>query len=184
MKKRTVSIISAAILAFFSSLLGCPTLSAQKYMYDAEFTQVHTLKVSGRTKEMKGHILYDGKDQLSMIYSQPQGEFFIIDGPFVRMDLHGRQAELSADKLPQVKLQRATLLNCLSGNWEQAALDNNAVASVSEKGGLRTVSIVAEKVVARGGYKSVVLTYRLSDGILTRMVLEEITGIEDTYEIK
>lgn len=175
-------ILAASLLAA-ATLLSSPGLSAQEYRYDTDFVQSHTFKVSGKTKAMKGHIVFDGKDQLAMIYSQPEGEFFIIDGPFVRMDLHGRQAELNSDKIPQVKIQRSTLLNCLTGNWEKAAAENNAKATVTEKGGFRTVSIVAEKVVTRGGYKSVTLTYRISDGLLTKMVLEEIAGIEDTYEL-
>ena len=83
-----------------------------------------------------------------------------------------------------VGLQRATLLNCLSGNWEQAAEDNNADLTITEEGGLKTVSIVAKGKVPRGGYNSVELTYRLSDGMMTKMVLVEAIGIQNTYEMK
>jgi len=159
------------------------TLAASAQKYDYDFTQTRVLKMSGKTTVKKGHITFDGKDQLAMIYTAPEGDYFIIDGPLVRMDVDGRQAELQSDKVPQVSLQRATLLNCLSGNWKQVAEDNNADASVTEKGGLRTVTLVSRKAV-RGGYKSVTLTYRIKDGVVTRMVLEETAGIENTYEIK
>ena len=170
------------IALFIGTLLLAVTASAQQY--DADFTQTRTLKLSGKTTVKTGHILFDGKDQLSMLYFKPDGDYFIIDGPLVRMDMDGKQAEINATKIPLVGLQRATLLNCLSGNWKQVAEDNHATASVTEKGGLRTVSLTAQKVSARGGYKSVTLTYRIKDGKLTRMVLEEAAGIENTYEIK
>ena len=152
--------------------------------YDTDFSQVRRLKASGKTTNMKGHLTFDGKEHLTMDYSDPAGEFFIIDGNQVKMNLMGPKAEVDADKVAMVKLQRATLLNCLSGNWEQAAKDNNATATVSEKTGFRTVKITAKGAVQRGGYKAVTLTYRIKDGILTRMVLEEPGGIESTYEIK
>ena len=34
------------------------------------------------------------------------------------------------------------------------------------------------------GYKSVELTYRISDGKMVKMVLEEAIGVINTYEIK
>ena len=64
------------------------------------------------------------------------------------------------------------------------AEDNNADASVVEKGGSRTVTLVSRKVGTRGGYKSVILTYRLKDGLVSRMVLEDKAGTENIYELK
>ena len=98
--------------------------------------------------------------------------------------MDGKKAELDAEKVKMVKLQRSTLLNCLSGNWEQAAEDNKADLTVTEKNGLKTVTIVAKGKVPRGGYSSVELTYRIADNVMTKMVLEEAIGIINTYEIK
>jgi len=152
--------------------------------YDTDFTQTRRLKVSGKTTVMKGHLTFDGAEKLTMDYSDPAGDYFIIDGNTVKMNLQGKKAEMDASKVQMVTLQRATLLNCLSGKWEQAAKDNNATTEVTEKTGFRTVKITANGVVPRGGYKAVVLTYRIKDGKVTRLVLEEPAGIENTYEIK
>ena len=160
------------MLLFAAAVLFSVTVWAQQSI-DADFTQVRHLKVSGKTTDKAGHISFDGKDQLSMIYSEPEGEFFIVDGNQVKMNLNGKKAELDANKVKLVKLQRATLLNCLSGNWEQAAIDNNAETTVKAKG-----------KVPRGGYSSVDLTYRLSDGMLVKMILEEAIGVINTYEMK
>ena len=151
--------------------------------YDTNFKHTHRLKISGRTTLMQGHLKYDGGDQLSMIYSDPEGEYFVIDGSQIKMNLYGKKADLDASKVAMVKLQRATLLNCLNGNWEVAAKENNATATTSEKNGFRTVNIVSGKVVPRGGYKSVSITYRIKDGMVTRLSLEDAVGIEDTYEM-
>lgn len=151
---------------------------------EADFTQTKVMKVSGKTTEKAGHLVFDGNDQLSMNYTQPEGEFFIIDGNMVKINLDGKKADLDAEKVKMVQLQRATLLNCLSGNWEQAAIDNEADLTVTEEDGFRNVLIKAKGKAPRGGYASVELTYRLSDGNLIKMILVDAIGIQNTYEIK
>ena len=170
------------LIVFACALLLSAAACAQTY--DLDFTQTRRLKASGKTTVMKGHLTFDGKDHLNMDYSDPAGEFFTIDGNMVKMNLMGVKADMDATKVAMVKLQRATLLNCLSGNWEQAAKDNNANSEVTEKTGFRTVKITAKGVVPRGGYKAVVLSYRIKDGLVTRMILEEPGGIETTYEMR
>lgn len=172
--KKTVIILCALLLSAASF--------AQTYNHD--FTQTRRLKVSGKTTVMKGHLNYDGKEKLSMTYSDPEGDYFIIDGNMVKMSLMGKSGELDANKVPMVALQRSTLLNCLSGNWKQAAEDNNATTTVTEKTGFRTVKITAAGIIPRGGYKSVTLTYRIKDGRVSRLILEEPAGIENTYEMR
>lgn len=151
---------------------------------DTDFTQTKLMKVSGKTTEKAGHITFDGNDQLSMTYTQPDGDYFIIDGNNVKINMDGKKADLDAGKVKMVQLQRATLLNCLSGNWEQAAEDNNAELTITEEKDLKAISIVAKGKVPKGGYKSVELTCRISDGAMIKMVLEDAIGIINTYEMK
>ena len=152
--------------------------------FDTEFTQTKLMKVSGKTTEKTGHLIFDGNDNLSMMYSNPEGEYFIIEGNQVKINMDGKKAEFDVEKAKMIKLQRATLLNCLSGNWEQAAEDNNADVTVTEEKDFRNILIKTRGKVPRGGYSSVDLTYRLSDGMMVKMVLEEAIGIINTYEIK
>ena len=163
---------------FFSLIL----FSQQKY--NTDFIQTKVMKVSGKTTEKAGHLTFDGADHLSMVYSQPADEYFNIEGTHVKMNLDGKKADLDAEKVKLVKLQRSTLLNCLSGNWEQAAIENNAETSITESNGFKTITLTAKGKVQRGGYSSVVLTYRMVDDTLIKMVLEEAVGAVNTYEMK
>ena len=175
--------IAALVLVILTFYLSPFTLNAQQPTYDVDFTQTREMKVSGKTTVKSGHLVYKGGEQLEMTYSEPAGEYFIIDGQKVKMNLNGKKGEVNADKVKTVGLQRTTLLNCLSGNWEEAAKANTAEASVNEGKGKRTVTLTATGKVPRGGYTSVVLTYRTSDGKLLKMILEEAAGIKNTYEI-
>lgn len=170
------------ITLIITALLFSFTAFAQTY--DTDFTHVKVMKVSGKTTYKAGHIVFDGDDQLSMMYSEPEGEYFIIDGNMVKINMDGAKTELDANKVKMVGLQRATLLNCLSGDWEQAAIDNNAETTITEEKGLKTISIVANGKIPKGGYKSVVVTYRVKDGVLVKMILEEAVGSINTYELK
>ena len=171
-----ITLIILAMLFSFSAF-------AQQ-TFDTEFTQTKVMKISGKTTEKAGHLVFDGNDHLSMIYNKPEGEYFIIEGNQVKVNMDGKKADLDAEKVKMVGLQRSTLLNCLSGNWEQAATDNNAELTVTEDKGFSNVLIKAKGKVPRGGYSSVELTYRLSDGMMIKMVLEEAIGTINTYEIK
>ena len=168
-------------LMIVAMLLSIASFAQQ---YDMDFTQNRVVKASGKTTGMAGHLTFDGADHLTMDYTDPEGDYFYIEGNKVKINILGKKAELNADKVKMVKLQRSTLLNCLTGNWEQAAIDNNAETTVTEQDGLRNIVITAKGKVPRGGYSSVEVTYRMSDGVVTRMVLEEGVGIVNTYEMK
>lgn len=151
---------------------------------DSDFTQTKKMKISGKTTDKAGHITFDGNDRLIMNYTDPEGDYFTIEGNMVKINMDGKKAELDAEKVKMVRLQRATLLNCLSGNWEQAAIDNEAETTITEKDDFKTILIKAKGKVPRGGYASVELTYRLSDDVMTKMVLEEAIGVINTYVMK
>ncbi len=154
--------------------------------YDADFTQLKVMKASGKTQEKAGHLIFDGADHLIMEYSEPENEFFIIDGNIVKINMDGKNVELDAEKAKTVGMQRATLLNCLSGNWEQAVADNNAEVTVTEGSGIRVIYIDASgnKKVTKGGYLTITLTYRMDDDALLTMILEQKNGVVNTYNIK
>lgn len=171
-----LSIILAAMMLAF-------TAAAQSATYDDDFTHTRVIKASGKTIVKKGHLTFDSKESLNMTYSDPAGEYFNVEGNKVKMNLNGKKGEVDATKVKTVGLQRTTLLNCLSGNWEEAAKANNAKAETTNGKGTRTVTLTANGKVPRGGYASVELIYRTADGKLTKMVLEEAAGIVNTYEL-
>ncbi len=153
--------------------------------YDADFTQIKVTKGSETMVEKAGHLVFDGAENLVMTYSQPEGESFIIEGNLVKINMDGKNVVLNADKLKSVGSQRATLLNCMAGNWEQAAIDNDAETTIIEEDGNRTIFIDARgaKKTVKGGYITVTVTYRIADGALLTMILEQKNGVINTYEM-
>ena len=170
MKKLLTVLI--AMLAFAAS--------AQKV--ECHFQQSKFIKASGKTVTSEGNLKLYSNDKLEMNYTNPAGDYFIIDGKTVKINVRGKKSEVDTEKNALMRVQRNTLMNCISGNWKQAATDNDATSSVVEKGGNKVVTLTAKKTGTRG-YAKIVVTYRKSDNLPVEMVLEEFNGTVTTYKM-
>ena len=106
------------ILAFVLLLCG---ISAGAQNFSGTFDQVKTLKVSGKTIKSAGEITFTAPDQLAMLYTKPDGDFFIIDGDMIRMDMKGVQADVDTKTNKTVALQRNALIYSCLGQYEKIA---------------------------------------------------------------
>ena len=70
----------------------------------------------------------------------------------------------------------------MRGKVGDVAKANNASVSTSESGGNYVVTLTAKEKSVRG-YSKIVLTYRKVDCVLVKMVMEEFTGVTNTYEM-
>ena len=157
-------------------------LAAGAQTLEGSFVQVKTIKASGRSFTTKGKLYYTSPDQLQMLYSQPEGDYLIIDGPFLRSDINGTAMDVDTSRNAQMRNLRNTLLNCIAGNVEKVAADNDAdLTSANLSGGGRKVTIIARKTAPRG-YSRIVLEYR-KDGMLTSLILEEFSGVVTDMKI-
>lgn len=155
-------------------------LSAQTI--ESTFQQTRLIKASGKSTESNGKLQFQNPDKLNMTYTNPVGDYFIIDGKTVKINLKGKKATIDTDKNAAVRTQKNTLLNCIKGNWQEAASDNNADFSSTDKGKDKIITITAKKASLKG-YSKITLTYRKADNMLTEMILEEFNGIVNTYKM-
>lgn len=148
---------------------------------ECKFTQARTIQASGKVIRSEGVVSYKSPDQLTMTYTDPEGEYLVISGPMLRSNTLGQKISVDCDKSPRFQVLRNTLLNCIDGNYEQAAKDNDAELAVSEKNGVKTVMMKARKAAPRG-YSQIIMEY--IKGLPVRMVLEEFGGISTEYLFK
>lgn len=147
---------------------------------EADFTQIRNIATSGKTIEKAGHMKLVYPDQLDMNYSKPDSEYFIIHGNEMSMNMDGKKNKVDTDKNKRTQTFAQTLLNCIKGDWENAAADNDTDTAVKEEGGKKIVTLTAKKKAPRG-YAKIELTYNKADGMLSKMVLEEFGGVTNTY---
>ena len=154
--------------------------SAQKV--EARFTESKFIKATGKTLEAEGSFKLYSTDRMEMTYTQPTGDYFKIDGKNVSINMRGKKSVVDTEKNTAIRTQRNTLMNCINGNWKQAATDNNAESSVVEKGANKVVTLTAKKAAPRG-YSKIIITYRKSDNLTLEMVLEEFNGNITTIKL-
>ena len=168
-------------ILFVAILLSCTCALFAQQTTECSFTQARTIQASGKVIRSEGVISFKAPDQLTMTYTNPAGEYLVISGPMLRSNSQGQQLSIDTDKSPRFRTLRNMLLNCITGAYEQAAKDNDAELSVTEKSGRKIVSMKARKAAPRG-YSQIVLEY-VKD-LPVRMVLEEFGGISTEYLFK
>ncbi len=147
---------------------------------EGTFTQAKTLKISGRVIKSEGTISYTAPDQLAMLYTKPDGDYFIIDGPFLRMDMRGVTLDVNTENNKTVLAQRNAILYSIAGKYEDIAKEMDADCTVSAgKDGGKHVVIKVRKALLKG-YSGMELDYK-KNGQLRRMVLEEFGDISTEY---
>lgn len=166
------------IILAFALVLAAVSAAAQSF--EGTFAQTKTLKATGKSFKSEGTISFKAPDQLAMLYTKPDGDYFIIDGPFLRLDLKGTALDVNTDNNPTIRPQRNAILYSITGEYEKIAQEMDATCTVTAgKNGGKHVVIKARKTLPKG-YSGLELDYR-KDGRITRMVLEEFGGISTEY---
>ena len=150
--------------------------------FESSFVQTKTLKLTGKKIVSEGTISYTAPDNLAMLYSKPEGDYFIVDGPYLRFDLRGITLDVNTENNKTVRIQRNAILYGIQGKYEDIAKEMDADCTVAAAGGGKHVIIKVRKPVAKG-YTGMELDYN-AKGRITRMVLEEAGGISTEYIVK
>ena len=149
---------------------------------DVSFVEVrHPAGQSEKTVE--GTIMYDAAAGLKMDYTNPKGEYFIINGTQMTLLRDGHEAFFDLTKNKPMKSLAELLTSSFNGTLTRLAEANNANLTVKEvKEGI-VATLEAKKKAVRG-YAKVVLTYDVKSLHLVNMVMEEFDGSVTTYRMK
>ena len=168
-------------LLILLALLACG-LTATAQEMSCTFTQKKTIKATKKVIPGEGKISFTAPDQLKMMYDVPEGEYLIIDGTTLKSCVKGKVVTFDTTKNPRMRKMRNTLLNCITGDYEKAAQENDANLIVEQKGDVKTVTIMAKKQQPTG-YAHIIIDYN-KKGLPVRMALDEFTGILTEYTFK
>ena len=167
---------------FLTIVIAMLTFAASAQKVECHFTETKFIKASGKTVEGEGNLKLTPPDKFELNYTKPAGDYFIINGKSISINLRGKKSVVDTEKNASMRVQRNTLMNCITGKWQQAATDNNAETSVTDKGANKVVTLTAKKTAPRG-YSKIVITYRKSDNLPVELVFEEFNGTVTTYKM-
>ena len=150
---------------------------------ESGFVQTKTLKASGKKIVSEGTLYFANYGRLSMKYSKPAGELLVVNGNKFHMNKGGKSSTFDTSKNQMMGSLAKTLTGCIKGCPQQVATDNGAEISEAETAEGYVVTLTAG-AGAKRGYSKIVLVYRKSDCVLTKMTMEEVSGIATVYEMK
>ena len=150
---------------------------------ESGFVQTKTLKASGKKIVSEGTLYFANDGRLSMKYSKPVGELLVVNGNKFHMNKGGKSSTFDTSKNQMMGSLAKTLTGCIKGCPQQVATDNGAEISEAETAEGYVVTLTAG-AGAKRGYSKIVLVYRKSDCVLTKMTMEEVSGIATVYEMK
>ena len=119
---------------------------------------------------------------MSMRYSVPKTDLLIINPGKLYMNRGGKSSLFDTGKNARMKSLSSTLLDCVAGNPAKVADDNNADLSVLPSSDSYVVTISA-KAGTSNKYSRIQLTYRKSDCVLVKMIMDEPSGVSNAYEM-
>ncbi len=170
------------IISIFAALSCVLSVSAQVRGLEANFTLTKTTHAHSTPEKSSGKIYYAAPGSLALHYSAPSTNLVVIDGTAVFTRQDGRERRFDTTKNAPMRSMSETLINCVKGDTQKVADENDADIQVQKFARSTDVTITARKKSARG-YSRIQLSYRKSDGLLQSMKLTEFNGNVSEYKM-
>ena len=149
--------------------------------YTCTFDQVKYIKMMKKEVKSAG-TLYTCKGNMTMRYSEPAGDFLVINDKQFVMQTRGKKMDHNIQKGSPLLTLRNTLLYCMHGDIESIAKENNGVIGYTKEGKLHVFSITTQSKIQRG-YSKIVLKYNEGSLDLCEMTMEEVVGNYTIYTL-
>ncbi|MGM9735775.1 MAG: outer membrane lipoprotein carrier protein LolA [Candidatus Cryptobacteroides sp.] len=148
--------------------------------FQGDFRQTKTL-VNRHEIKSCGTLYFAGGDKMSMIYSEPSGETFVINGDKMSVNREGKANTFDLTKNKLMNSLAVTLLYSLQGRIADLSEISDADIEATQDASGWHITLTARKKAAKG-YSRIDLRYK-SDGSITYMKMTEFSGISTTYEM-
>lgn len=146
------------------------------------FTEVR--KPAGKPEQsLKGVLTYDPKGTLSMEYSSPEGDYFIIASNSMSMKRDGVANQFDLSKNRPMKSLADMLFSSFNGTLRALAASSASKLKAEKQKDIIVATMEATKKAVKG-YSKLVLEYDSKTLKLIRMSLEEFDGSVTSYAMK
>lgn len=183
--KRTFVIIACAVMAIsaFAQDIDQKILKLQKATYTMPFSEVKVMPKLKKETTKVGTLEWRSPDYLRMDFTDPAGDYNLIEGLEFSVCIKGAVQKLPAkDTNSKTGVLRETLLLAFQGKVAEIAELNKTDINYSEKGGRYVCDLVAEQ--PKHGVKALVLEYDKKTGHLLLLTITETNGNYTTWSVK
>lgn len=183
--KKTIFSLLVALMAT-TAMAGIPEdILAKRKSGDQVTNSFTESKVMPRMKKettKKGTFSFTAPEKLRMDYTDPAGDYTLIDKDLFEVSRNGRVQKFpikNADS--RMAVLRNTLLMALNGDVEGVAKLNEATATYKEQGGKYVCTLTSEK--GKHGISELELTYDKKTGRIEQLKLVEKNGNYTIYKL-
>jgi len=134
-------------------------------------------------QKLEGDLVYDPVGTLTMNYSKPAGDYFIVEGGFMSMKSNGTESKFDLSHNKPMKSLADLLICSFAGKLSDFASQNACTVSAEKTSSSIDVTLVATKKAVKG-YSKVIARYNPSSCLLSSMVMEEFDGSVTEYQMK
>ncbi len=178
--------MAAAVTAFASDgqeiLEKIEKNNASMTTIQADFVQTRTLPATGKQIHYEGKLLFSSPDRMSMVYTVPETDIFLINGSSLYMVRDGKKGLYDTNKNPLMWSLSNTLCSCVTGKVEALAEENDADIQATEIAGGYRVTLTA-RTKGTKGYSEIVIEYDTKTTVITLLKLTEFSGVSNLYEM-
>lgn len=180
--------VICTLLLAITTLAGAQGIDAkilklQKSTYSSPFTETKVMPKLKKETVKTGTLVWTAPANLRMDYSDPEGDYTLIEDENFSLSVKGMVQKLPAkDANSKTGLLRLTLINAFQGNVAEIATLTNAQPTYSDKGGRYVCELVAER--PKHGVKSLTLEYDKKNGHLLLLTITENNGNYTTWAVK
>lgn len=150
--------------------------------YSCPFEQAKYMKMMAKPIESAGTAYMQGSDNMSMIYTQPEGDLLVIaDGQFVMVN-RGKTRKHNVKEGSQMRTLRNTLLLSMRGDITGIAEETNSTVSYTSNSKTDDYEITRKEQV-KIGYNKIKLSFDKTSHMLVEMTMEEPNGNYTVYKL-
>ena len=153
----------------------------QSVKIKSAFTQTNTDPVMKKTEQMKGTLTFNGVRQMEMIYSQPDGDKFVIDGNTLERVKGKTKNKVDLTKVKNMAALADLLCNSMMGRIEEIQTSTGCELSYTAGKLTHNLTFTAPKKGKKSYYKQVELHYDKKSGRIVYMKLTEMSGKSSEY---
>ncbi len=150
--------------------------------YTSDFNQTKNLKGMKKGIESQG-TLYAQDNKMAMIYSQPEGDFIIINDTDFAMKSRGKMRKHNIKEGSEMLKLRNTLIYAIQGDIQAIATETNSTIKYNETDKSYRFVVKANKPQKRG-YKEIILNFDKETLLLNRMRMVEANDNSTVYKLK
>ena len=146
---------------------------------ECAFTRTRTLPATGKVVKHDGQLYFSAPERMAMVYNTDK-EALVIDGNTLYLKRAGKPSTFDTSNNALMRSLRNMLIDCVKGNCQKVADDNNAEITAKEVAEYYNVTMTSREAGVTG-FSKIFLTYRKKDGLLVRLETIEFGGIDDVY---